>query len=111
VVDRREEVRHQETKVLEYVTWYTSLVLTIVIVKTWRIMCETYQLMHQHMAYAGSVATTNEAGTVLAMAIMIAMESSGEKRTNMAPFDMDATTNRCTACILDKREHFVSLRG
>jgi hypothetical protein len=98
-------VSNQVTKVLEYVTWYTSLVLTIVIVKTWRIMCEICKPMCQHTE------ETNKAGSITAMAVMIAMESCGEKRTNTANFNTDAATigvdNRCTACISDKREHFV----
>jgi hypothetical protein len=104
-------VRHQVTKVLEYITWYTSLVLTTVIVKTWRIMREIYKSMHQHKENAGSAAMKNEAEAVLASAVMIAMESSQEKRTNTAHFNTDATTigvdNRCTTCISDKKEHFV----
>jgi hypothetical protein len=42
---------------------------------------------------------------------MIVMESSQDKQTNSVQFDTDAMTivvdNRCTACISDKREHFV----
>jgi hypothetical protein len=85
--------------------------LTIAIVKTWEIMCERYQLVQHHMSKAGSMATTNKAGAVTAMAVMITMESSREKQNSTARFDTDATTigvdNRCTACILDKREHFM----
>jgi hypothetical protein len=75
------------------------------------IMCEIYQSTHRHTENPGSVAATNETGTVLAMAVMMAMESSREKRANAAHFDTDTTTigvdNRCTACISDKREHFM----
>jgi hypothetical protein len=46
-----------------------------------------------------------------AVAVMIAMETNREKRTNTAHFNTDATTigvdNRCTACISDNREQFV----
>jgi hypothetical protein len=107
--DRREEVRNQVTQVLEYVTWHTSLLLTIVIVNTWKIMCQIYQVTQQHMSNGAN--TENEARSILAMAVMIFMESSRARRTNTAHFDMDATTigvdSRCTACISDKWEHFV----
>jgi Tfp pilus assembly protein PilX len=83
-------VRNQVTQVLEYVTWHTSLLLTIVIVNTWKIMCQIYQATQQHTSNGAN--TENEARSISAMAVMIAMESSEVRRTNTAHFDTDATT-------------------
>jgi hypothetical protein len=105
LVDKRKGVRGQVTNVIKHVTWYFALLLTIFIVhreNTRKKICKIY---------AWSTRSTAE-GEMMAMAV-IAMESTSkdEPRSKSVQFDNDSMTvgvdNRCTACILDRREHFV----
>jgi hypothetical protein len=97
----REGVRGQVTKAIKHVTWYFVLLLTIFIAHREKI----------GKIYAWCTRSTAK-GETMAMAV-IAMESTGKDkpRTNSVRFDTDSMTvgvdNRCTACILDRREHFV----
>jgi hypothetical protein len=88
-------VRGQVTKVIKHVTWYFALLSTIFI-------------GHRKNAKEKSL----RKGEMIAMAV-IAMESTGKDvpRSKLVQFDTDSMTvgvdNRCTACISDRREHFV----
>jgi hypothetical protein len=69
--------------------------------------------MKQNIGKADKSSSKNVAG-IMAIAGMIAMESSKKNREsnkNTVQFDTDAAAvgidNWCTACISDKREHFV----
>jgi hypothetical protein len=88
-------VRGQLTKVIKHVTWYFALLLTIFI-------------GHRKNAKEKNLSK----GEMIAMAV-IAMESTGKDvpRSKLVQFDTDSMTvgidNRCTACISNRREHFV----
>jgi hypothetical protein len=87
-------VRGQVTKVIELVTWYFTLLLTIFIVQR------------------KSGRKKLGEGETMAMAV-IAMESTSKDkpRSQLVQFDTDSMTvgvdNRGTVCISDRREHFV----
>jgi hypothetical protein len=105
LVDKREGVRGQVTKVIKHVTWYFALLLTIFIVHRESARKKLGKI------YEWCTRSTAE-GETMAMAV-IAMESTSkdEPRSKSVQFDTDSMTvrvdNRCTACISDRREHFV----
>jgi hypothetical protein len=101
----REGVRGQATKAIKHITWYFVLLLTIFIAHRESARKKIGEI------YAWCTRSAAE-GESMAMAV-IAMESTGKDkpRTNSVQFNTDSMTvgvdNRCTACILDRRAHFV----
>jgi hypothetical protein len=110
-------VREQVTKAIKHTPWYFSLLLVLLIAHretAWKKIGQMYaccledKMIKWAVSGAGKTGLTNEAG-VIAMAVMIAMESSREKRTNTAQFNTDSITvgGQQMHCMHDKREHFV----
>jgi hypothetical protein len=110
-------VRVRVTKALNNITWYISLLLTVVIAYScaaWQKLHEMYETMVVNIPCVGKNEgpKSKDIREIEAMAVMTVMESSKGTNSNAVQFDTDATTlgidNRCTAGISDKKGHFIS---